>query len=69
MHALLCMAVIVIIRHLYGSVSLFQVHVRCRLPICKEGGQRGFEGDQPRDINGECDNVFNHLWFVYAHLR
>ena len=62
------MAVIVIIGRLYGSVSLFQVHVRCWLSIRKEGGHCGLEGDQPRDINGECDNVFNHLRFVYIYL-
>ena len=54
MHALLCMAAIVNNWHLYGSVSVFQVHVRCGLSIRKEGGQRGHEGDQPRDIDSEC---------------
>lgn len=55
------MAVIEIVSNLYGSFSLFQVHVRCRLSICEKGRQRGLEGDQPRDLNGECANVFNQL--------
>jgi hypothetical protein len=35
------------------------------MSIRKEGGQRRIEGDQPRDFDGECDSVFNHLRFVY----